>query len=175
MPDHASYKTTDRTPTHATIRVDVSPEEVRTVLDSVYAEYSQELRIPGFRKGKVPRNVLNTRFGEETFIDESQQRMRETHLPAALGELNLRPVSRPEIAEADAAIEGGLFSSCKAKTMPPPTKAKNRKRAATLFILSGGPVNICVNNRMIPLSTRPACTNARPGERLRWRNPSKTR
>lgn len=118
MPDHASYKTTDRTPTHATIRVDVSPEEVKTVLDAVYAEYSQELRIPGFRKGKVPRNVLNTRFGEETFIDESQQRMRETHLPAALGELNLRPVTRPEIAEADAAIEGGFSFEASFSVLP---------------------------------------------------------
>ncbi len=118
MPDHASYKTTDRTPTHATIRIDVSPEEVKAVLNAVYAEYSQELRIPGFRKGKVPRNVLNTRFGEETFVDESQQRMRETHLPAALGELDLRPVTRPEVADADAVVEGGFSFEASFSVLP---------------------------------------------------------
>ena len=76
--------------------------------------------------------------------------------------------TRPMMAwVVTAGIDGGLFSSCNAKTMPPPTRAKNRKKAATLFNLSGRPVNISVNNTMTPDKAIPACSMARPGERLR--------
>ncbi|MBN1858070.1 trigger factor [Candidatus Bipolaricaulota bacterium] len=118
MQDHASYQTTDRTPTHATIRIDIPSTEARTVLDAVYAEYSRELHIPGFRRGKVPRNVLNTRFGEETFLVESRQRMRETHLPAALAELDLHPVTRPEIVEQEASPSGDFSFEASFSILP---------------------------------------------------------
>ncbi len=118
MPDHASYKTTNRTPTHATIRIDVPSSEARTVLDAVYAEYSRELHIPGFRRGKAPRSVLNTRFGEETFLVEARQRMRETHLPEALIKLDLRPVTRPEVTEQDEASAGGFSFEASFSILP---------------------------------------------------------
>ena len=118
MADHVSYKITDRTATHATIRVEVPAAEAQAVLNTVYSEYSRELRIPGFRKGKVPRNVLNTRFGEDTFVVESRQRMRETHLPAALAELDLRPITRPDITEQDAEAEGAFSFEASFSVLP---------------------------------------------------------
>ena len=56
-----------------------------------------------------------------------------------------------------ATIEGGLLSSRNAKTMPPPTIAKKRKRAVTLLSLSVDPVTICVNETMMPASAKLAC------------------
>lgn len=91
------YEIEERGPTEATVRVTIGPEAFKDKLDAVYRRYAREVRIPGFRKGRIPRNVLDSRFGRKVFIEETQEELERHHLPEALIHLDLRPVSRPRL------------------------------------------------------------------------------
>lgn len=96
-----NYKIKDRTATEVTLEITVDPAEVRSAIDDVYRRYSREVDIPGFRKGHVPRNLLEARLGKELFIEEAQKDLEERHLPQAIAELGLHPVTPPKTEEAD--------------------------------------------------------------------------
>jgi len=97
MSDTPHYEIEARGDTEATVRVTVNPDAFREQLDAVYRRYAREARIPGFRKGKIPRNVLDSRFGRDLFLAEAQEDLQRRHLPEALESLDLRPVSRPQL------------------------------------------------------------------------------
>jgi len=111
----AHYEIEKREATEATVRVTVEPAAFQDELDAVYRRHAREIRIPGFRKGHVPRNVLESRFGRDSFIAETQEELERRHLPEALVDLDLRPVSRPQLevasfAEAEPFVFTASFS-----------------------------------------------------------------
>ncbi|MFC2082610.1 trigger factor [Candidatus Bipolaricaulota bacterium] len=97
MSTKADYQITDRQEIEASIKVSVPAEGVSQQIDAVYKEYAKEVRVPGFRKGHVPRSFLDSRFGREVFLQETQEELQRMHLPIALTELELRPVSTPQL------------------------------------------------------------------------------
>ncbi len=99
MSDKAQYEVTQRNETEATVQVTIAPDEVKKGLDSVYQRYAREVRIPGFRKGHVPRHLLESRFGKDAFIAEAKEDLQRQYVPEALTELDLRPVSTPRLQE----------------------------------------------------------------------------
>jgi len=97
MNQTAEYQITHRDPNKVTVRVAVPSELVKAQIEAIYREYAREVRVPGFRKGHVPRSFLDSRFGRDVFLTEAQDELQRTQLPAALMDLELRPVSRPEM------------------------------------------------------------------------------
>ncbi len=97
MTDKSQYEIETRDETEATVRVTVGSDTFREQLDAVYRRYAREARIPGFRRGRTPRNVLDSRFGQDLFIAETQEDLQRRHLPKALASLDLRPVSPPRL------------------------------------------------------------------------------
>jgi len=97
MSTKATYQVTDRQDIEATIQVSIPAEGVLQQIEAIYREYAKEVSVPGFRKGHVPRTFLDTRFGRDVFLQESQEELQRTHLPLALTELELRPVSTPTL------------------------------------------------------------------------------
>ena len=101
MPNEPQYEIERREATEATVRVTLAPETFRDSVEAVYRRYAREVRIPGFRKGHIPRNVLESRFGPDLFVEEAKEDLQREHLPEALLKLDLRPVSRPKLEIAD--------------------------------------------------------------------------
>jgi len=99
MTDRAQFEIKRKEETEATIQVTIAPEEVAKGLDSVYRRYSREVRIPGFRKGHVPRHLLDSRFGREAFLAEAKDDLQRQYASEAITELDLRPVSTPRLEE----------------------------------------------------------------------------
>ena len=97
MDKNASYELKERSDTAVTVQVTVTPETVKNALDNTYRTYGREASIPGFRKGRVPRGVLDARYGHELFLEETQKELQQQHLGEALAELELNPVAPPEI------------------------------------------------------------------------------
>ena len=109
------YTIKERTSTEATVQVTVSPKAVREQIEAVYLRYAKEIRVPGFRKGRVPRNFLDSRFGAETFLEEAQDDLQRRFLPEALMAEALRPVSTPTLnvvsfGEADSFVFDATFA-----------------------------------------------------------------
>jgi len=97
--DKVRYAITRRDPTEATVEVTIAPDEVARGVESIYREYAREVRIPGFRKGHVPRHLLESRFGRETFLAEAKAELRRQYAPQAFDELGLQPVTTPQLEE----------------------------------------------------------------------------
>jgi len=95
--ENVSYTIKERSDTDVTVQVTVEAQAVKNGIEEVYRRYGREARIPGFRKGRVPRAFLDSRFGREMFLDEAQKTLEEEHLPRAVSTLELHPVTPPTV------------------------------------------------------------------------------
>jgi len=118
MTNNTQYEIAARGNTEATVRVAIPQQDVLQEIESVYAQYSNELNVPGFRKGRVPKSVLETRFGRDVFVLEAKDELERKHLPAALEQLDLHPVSVPKVQEVSFDPEGGFVFQASFAVLP---------------------------------------------------------
>jgi len=97
MTTKPSYEIEKHEATEATVRVTIDADRVRDKIEAVYKNYAREMRVPGFRKGRLPRAYLDSRFGADVFVAEAQDELARQHLPEAFSALDLRPVSSPKV------------------------------------------------------------------------------
>lgn len=79
-----------------TIDIEVSGEELEQEFDRVYADIRKSARIPGFRPGRAPRDLLEVKFAKSAEEEVVKRAIPEYYLKA-LGEEKLAPVSPPGI------------------------------------------------------------------------------
>jgi len=80
------------------LTVEVPPEAVRPTVEGVYKKLGQRVTLPGFRRGRVPRNILEQRFRDEVREEVLQEVISSTYR-LALEESHLAPVSLPTVDE----------------------------------------------------------------------------
>ncbi len=79
-----------------TFAVTVPPEKVRRAEDDATSHFARQARLPGFRKGKVPRDVVRKRFADAIRQTALEDLVRETWLKAKDQE-SLKPIGDPQI------------------------------------------------------------------------------
>lgn len=77
--------------------IEISPEEFEKGIQKVYLETRSRFSIPGFRKGKVPRQIIEMNYGKEVFYEDALNELLPEHYEKAIEELELEPVDRPHI------------------------------------------------------------------------------
>jgi trigger factor len=77
--------------------IEVPQTEVAKAVEKAYRKLSNKVNIPGFRKGKTPRNILERHIGKEAILDEAFEILAGPAYEVALEENDVEPVSRPEI------------------------------------------------------------------------------
>ncbi|MEA3298253.1 MAG: trigger factor family protein, partial [Chloroflexota bacterium] len=89
-----------------TLRVEADQGEMDKSLDKTYHRLSRKLSIPGFRKGKVPRVVLEQHIGRDTLLDEALDDLVPELYNQALDSEKLDPVDKGqvEILQKDPAV-----------------------------------------------------------------------
>jgi trigger factor len=80
-----------------TLSVELPPEQVAAAIDKAYLVIRKDIALPGFRKGKVPRQIIEKRYGVEVFFEEAANIMLQDAYPKAVVEHNLEPVDKPKI------------------------------------------------------------------------------
>ncbi len=80
------------------MRVEVEPEKVEETFSQVAGEFQREARLPGFRPGKAPREMVAKRF-EADIQDEVKRKLISKSFRAAVAEQKLSVVGQPEIEE----------------------------------------------------------------------------
>jgi trigger factor len=89
-------------PTKVRINVVVEPEELRPAIDRTARRLSREVRVPGFRKGKVPRQVIEARIGRDALLAEAiEQEAVPEFYAKAIQELGVQPLSRAQVEPPD--------------------------------------------------------------------------
>lgn len=79
------------------LEVEIPSEEIKKAYNKAYVRLAGKINVPGFRKGKAPRHILEMRYGKEIFNEEVFDIVVPPAYSAALKEQNIIPVTRPEI------------------------------------------------------------------------------
>ena len=82
-------------------------ETVKPALDKAYAKANKEITLKGFRRGKVPRTVLEKNFKEQIEAEVGEQLVQDSYF-SAIEQEKIEPVVHPEIAEHRFTEEGGF-------------------------------------------------------------------
>ncbi len=81
----------------AKLIVEVALEDFDKAVQKVYLKQKNQIAIPGFRKGKVPRQIIEKMYGAHVFFEDAANETIEAEYPKAAEESGLRIVSRPVI------------------------------------------------------------------------------
>jgi trigger factor len=79
------------------VQAEVSPEEVERRVQQAARELGRQMRVPGFRKGKVPPPVVIRRLGREAVLDEALRSALGRWYADAIDEAGIAPVGEPEL------------------------------------------------------------------------------
>lgn len=79
------------------LTIEVPPEEFGKDLDRAYRRVAQQVKIPGFRKGKVPRQVIDAQIGRDAVLGEFLEDSVPNYYREALREHDLAPITDPDI------------------------------------------------------------------------------
>ena len=81
----------------AKLTIEVSAEDVEKAMQSAYQKAKGRISIPGFRKGKAPRKMIEQMYGKGVFLEDAVNALIPEHYSKALGECELEIVSQPKI------------------------------------------------------------------------------
>lgn len=81
----------------AKLTIEVSAEEVEKAIEKAYQKQKSRISVPGFRKGKVPRKMVEKMYGVGVFYENAVNDMIPTAYEAAVKESELEIVSQPKI------------------------------------------------------------------------------
>ena len=81
----------------AKLTIEVSAEELDKAMQNAYLKAKGRISIPGFRKGKAPRKMIEQMYGKGIFLEDAANALIPEHYSKALEECDLEIVSQPEI------------------------------------------------------------------------------
>jgi trigger factor len=84
-------------PTRVRLAVEVPFEELKPSLDAAYKKIGSQVRIPGFRPGKVPARIIDQRVGRAAVLEEAINAALPGVYTEAAREHEIKPISQPDI------------------------------------------------------------------------------
>lgn len=90
-----SVETTEKHTVRLT--VEVAPEDFAKDMDRAYRSIANQVKIPGFRKGKVPRQIIDTQVGHDAVMEEFLSSAVPVYFRDAVREEDLAPIAEPDI------------------------------------------------------------------------------
>ncbi|MDQ4133868.1 MAG: trigger factor [Actinomycetota bacterium] len=100
------------------LSVEVDEEELDRAIDAAVRKLARHVRVPGFRPGKVPRRVLETRIGPGVARQEALRESLPDFYERAVREHDVDPISPPEIDITSGRDEGPLAFDAIVEVMP---------------------------------------------------------
>lgn len=79
------------------LEITVSNEKFKEAVERAYKKNASKFNIPGFRKGKAPKAIIEKYYGEGVFFEDAVNYILDETYPVAIKENNIEPVDRPTI------------------------------------------------------------------------------
>jgi len=83
----------------AFLTIEVEPSEVEESLEASYRRLVKKTRIPGFRKGKAPRDILERYLGKDSLLEDAINNLFPKAYEDAIKEQDIKPIAQPSIEE----------------------------------------------------------------------------
>ena len=94
------------------LTIEVTPEQLEEGIVYAYSNSRDKINIPGFRKGRVPRKLVEAQFGKNIFYEDAIDYLMPLLFEDAVEEHKIDPVSKPdaEIKEISASAHDGRIA-----------------------------------------------------------------
>jgi trigger factor len=106
MSGTVSTSVTELPDSRVRVEAEVSPEEVERRVQQAARELGRQMRVPGFRKGKVPAPVVIRRLGRDAVLDEALRSSLGSWYADAIDGAGIAPVGEPELDVGDLPQQG---------------------------------------------------------------------
>lgn len=92
-----NYELLKKEDNKVTISMKVDTDGFKAAVKDAYLKERSKFNMPGFRKGKAPKKIIETQYGEGVFYEEAINILLNAHYPKAVDELKLDVVDRPDV------------------------------------------------------------------------------
>jgi trigger factor len=96
-------------PVKKKITIEIEPDSVASEMDKAIKDVARKAKIPGFRPGKAPKNVVQQHYGEEVRSEVMNRLISDSYL-TAVREHNINPVGMPQIENMTPLAKGSSLS-----------------------------------------------------------------
>lgn len=79
------------------LTIEVPAEELEKAIEAAYKKQKNQISVPGFRKGKVPRVMIEKMYGAGVFYEDAANTLMQQNYPSAVDESGVDIVSRPTV------------------------------------------------------------------------------
>lgn len=100
------------------LSIEVPTDEYSKDVDRAYRAIANSVRIPGFRKGKAPRQIIDTQIGREAVIEQFVRDSLYTYYMEAVREHDLAPIDDPDISLDDVDFDKPLQFTAEVEVRP---------------------------------------------------------
>ena len=90
------------------LEIEVSAEDFEKAIQTVYLKTKNRIAIPGFRKGKAPRKLIEKEYGEQFFYEDAVNEAANVPVTEAIKEAGVEIVGRPELDVLSVSKEDGV-------------------------------------------------------------------
>lgn len=146
-----------------TLEIEAPAEDVEKRLDAAYRKYSKSLNLPGFRKGKVPLNIVKKQFGPAIQGEVIQEMVEACYREASTTE-GLQPVSQASIEDIDFEVGKPLVFKASVDVRPQIEVAHYKGLNAVRSVMPVTEENIDAQLRYIQEQNAAEQTVERPAE-----------
>ena len=102
----------------AKVVVEIDKAEFEQALNKAYAKCRKDIMLPGFRKGKAPRKMVESMYGATVFYEDAVNEIFPDIFTKAIVEQELKAVGSPSVSNMDTPDEGGVVLTIETELYP---------------------------------------------------------
>lgn len=100
------------------LEIEISAEDFEAAIEKAYLKARKNIAMPGFRKGKAPRKLIEKEHGEQVFFEDAVNLLYAPVVNGAVEESGLELVTRPEVEVTEISKENGVKLKATCITKP---------------------------------------------------------
>ena len=100
------------------LEIEISAEDFEAAIEKAYLKARKNIAMPGFRKGKAPRKLIEKEYGEQVFFEDAVNLLYAPVVNGAVEESGLELVPRPEVEVTEISKENGVKLKATCITKP---------------------------------------------------------
>ena len=101
-----NIKSNERNSNQATIVVEIDKELMESGVQKAYLKARKNIMIPGFRKGKAPRKMIESMYGAHVFYEDGLEEIFPEVYEYAVVKQNVKAIGRPSLTDMDISEDG---------------------------------------------------------------------